>query len=723
MNGNNSLVRAVLPLVVLAVGLLISMAANAQSSSDEPSAKRSQLEEIVVTAEKRTENLQTTALSATVLTGDMLSDKGITNLYQIQYAAPSVTIASQASANEFNIRGVGKSQVDIDVPNGVMIYRDGAPTLTGYFQNEPYFDLKSVEVLRGPQGTFVGRSAAGGAVFINTNDPDPTHFYGSLQGGGGNFSEKEFTGIVNIPISDKLAVRADYYHLDSGNFYDKIYGNYTGHPGTRDLNSFRGNLLWEPNSQFSALIKVDYNDLDFGGNVVSSPGYPLFTVEQNGDLAYHDKNTRVVGTLKYTFENGTSIKSLTAYQNLDSVNNLDLNGSVPAFYQFKSKFNVQVVSQELDLISPDTQRLRWIGGFLYFKQDVDVPPWQDNGFTFTGGPFAADYPWLTSPWKQHQDEWSVFGHLSYDLTDTVSLDGGVRYNNYNTDQFTDWTFGDGTFPPTLQFTPPGTQKLHENSVDGQVSLNWKVNDAHFLYALFSRGHIVGGINIFPPFREYQEEEVFNYEGGWKASWMDDSVRTQATIYYQAFNHFQVNYEQLAAFGAPGQDNRNAPGHSSIYGFEFSMQGHINDWHPDFAFAYMHSDIGVFRNVIDPFTLQNIDLSHERTPYSPKFTVSGGLSYDFHLTGMASGFTLTPRMDISYVSQTQSKLWPESLVTMKARTLANAQVVLDAPNDKWSLTFWMTNAFDKRYVAGIQNLASLYYAGRPREFGARVKYNF
>ena len=724
MNGINSVSRRLYILTICIAALCGSVNAFAQSSS-------AALEEIVVTAERRTQNLQNVALSATVLTGDMLEDKGVGDLYQIQYAAPSVTIAHFGSANEFNIRGIGRTQVDIDVPSGIVIYRDGAPTIAGYFQTEPYFDIKSIEVLRGPQGTFVGKSAAGGAVFITTNEPDLEAFSGSVQGGYGNNDTKEFTGVVNIPVNDTLGVRASFNHLDSDDFYDHITGTFTGHPGERDLNSVRGSVLWEPNSKFSALVKVDYHDLDFGGNVVSSPGFPLYTVEQNGELAYKDKSTRVVGELNYTFDNGVKLRSSSAFQNLDSVNNLDLNGSLPLFYQFKSAFNVQIVSQEINLISSEDQRLRWVLGFLYYEQDARVPYWDHDGFTFTGGGFGLDFPWLTSPWFKHEDEWSMFGHVAYDITDKLEIEGGIRYSDYYTDQVTNWQLGFGTAPPVLSYTnlffgfPAGElkQKLRDDSVDGQVALNYTIDDDNFVYGLFSRGHITGGINIFPPFRIYDEEQVFNYEAGWKADWMNDQVRTQADFFYEDFDHYQVNFEQLAAFGAPGQDNRNAPGDSTVWGFEFSSQAHVDNWHIDFAFAYMDSDIGKFQGVVNPFTTQVVDLSGRRTPYSPHVTTNGGVAYDFALTGALAGYTLTPRIDVSYVSDTQSKLWDTPLVTIPERTIANVQVVLDAPSDKWSATFWMTNAFDERYVAGIQNLASLYYAGRPQEFGLRLKYNF
>jgi iron complex outermembrane receptor protein len=131
----------------------------------------------------------------------------------VQYAAPSVTISDYGSANVFNLRGIGRSQVDVELPSGVVIYQDGAPTLAGYFQNEPYFDMAGIEVLRGPQGTFSGKSAAGGALFIRTRSPDLGEFTSNVDLGYGNFDQRELTGVVNVPLDDTLAVRVAYHSV------------------------------------------------------------------------------------------------------------------------------------------------------------------------------------------------------------------------------------------------------------------------------------------------------------------------------------------------------------------------------------------------------------------------------------------------------------------------------------------------------------------------------
>jgi iron complex outermembrane receptor protein len=718
--------RAAIP-VLSAAAILTATDAPAQT----PTSKDWMLSEVIVTATRRDTELQTAPVSVSVLSGEMLEEKGVFDLYQIQYATPSMTIASFGSANEFNIRGIGRTQVDIDVPSGVVIYRDGAPTIVGYFQTEPYYDIESIEVLRGPQGTFVGKNASGGAVFINTVDPEIGQYGGSVEGEVGSDSLWDVAGIVNIPLGDSAALRMSVRHLESDDFYDRITGDYSGRPGQRDLDSYRFALKVAPGDVFTGTLKFDYHDLDFGGNVVSSPGFSLYDVPQNGDLAYEDKSLRTVLDLKFKGDNGYTLSSVSAYQHLDSVNNLDLNASLPDFYQFKSKFTVKILSQEFDLISPDDDPFRWIAGAFYFKQDVDVPDWTHDGFTFTGNVFgggdatARDFPWFTTPWTKREEEWATFLHLAGDLTDKLELEGGLRYTEYRTSQITDYTFGFGDTPPVIPFAS-GRQVLNEDSVDYQVALNYKASDRNFLYWLVSRGHTSGGINIFPPYRIYKAMEVTNYEMGWKANWMNDKVRTQAALYYEGFNNYQVNFESPDI--VIGQDNRNAPGNSTILGAEFSLQYHVDDLYIDSAIGYMNSDIGAFHDVVDPFrTAANggvdvlIDLTGRPTPYSPEWTANLGLAYDFHL-GSGGGYTLTPRVDVSYVADTQSKLWDSPLVTIPERTIVNARFVLASPG-KWTATLWATNLTDKGYVAGIQNLATLYYAGRPLEYGLNVRYTF
>jgi iron complex outermembrane receptor protein len=705
-----------------AAAALSSEQVYAQARSEQADA----LQEVVVTAKRRNEDVQTTSLSATVLPQELLEDKGVVDLYALQYAAPAITVTQYGSANVFNIRGLGRSQVDIDVPSGVVIYRDGTPTLAGYFQNEPYFDMKSVEVYRGPQGTFVGKNAAGGAVFISTNDPELGELNGSVELGGANYSAIEGTGIVNVPIGETSALRLAYRHNERDHFYDSITGDFTGHPGEVDNNSFRLGYLWQPSENFSAVFKVDYHDLDFGGNVTTVFGEdPLGNVEQNAAFAYTDESTRAVLNLKYKFANGVTLNSLTGHQDIESVNNLDVNATVPTYYEFHSRIEAKFFSQEVNLVSPDDQAFRWALGLFFQNQDSELPPWQQGGFNFLGNGFPPDFPWATSPWDNQEEDRAIFAHGGYRLTDRVELEAGIRYGEYERDQFTEWLLDSGAAPPVTPWpgTTPGgdRQSISEDSFDWQTALNFEVSKDRYLYGLISRGHITGGINIFPPFVIYDEMAVTNYEVGWKERWAGETFNTQFTVYYETFDDYQANFaETIAGLNFP--TNRNAETESTVWGIELSGQARVGAFSLDFGVAYSESELGTFSDVVDPFRTAPdniVNLSGAKVPFSPEVTGNIGMAYDFKLGTL----TLTPRVDFSHVDETQAALWDTPMVTLPSRDLINAQVALRPDSEKWSAVLWGTNITDEHYISGIQNNATLYYAAPPGQYGLRVKFKF
>jgi iron complex outermembrane receptor protein len=460
---------------------------------------------------------------------------------------------------------------------------------------------------------------------------------------------------------------------------------------------------------------------------------------QNAHFAYTDKSLRTVLDIKYKADSGVTLSSLSAYQDIDSVNNLDVNATVPTYYEFNSKVKFKIYSQEFNLVSPDDQPLRWVMGAFWEKQESEFPTWDKGGFNFIGNGFPPTYPWATTPWQKTEDEWAVFAHVGYHIRDNLELEAGARYSDYKMDQFTYWILNFAGTPPNP--SDPNsipwsgnvggdTQKLSEGSVDGHVALNWTVNGQHFLYGLVSRGHITGGVNLFPAFLPYKEMQVINYETGWKANWLDDRFRTQFTAYYESFDNYQANFAEFSVAGINNPTNRNAETTSNIYGLELSGQARAGNFSLDFGAAYLHSKLGTFSDVYDPFRVAScptppsscaiVNLSGARSPFSPEFTGNLGLAYDIPI---ADSYSLTPRVDISSISETQAALWDSPMVTLPARTLVNGMLTLEPVSKKWLAAFWITNASDKHYVGGIQNNATLYYAAPPRQLGVRVKYNF
>src|SRR5678816_4281198 len=180
----------------------------AQAQTQSGSQATSQvLEEIVVTAERRSTNLQTTPIAATVMTGEDVAASGVTTVDQLQFISPAATVNNFGQGIDFNIRGIGKAEHNTQTTTGVITYRDGVATFPGYFTAEPYYDIARVEILRGPQGTFVGQNATGGAVFVTSQDPVINGGHtGYVMGGAGSYNSYGVQGAINIPAGDTFAM-------------------------------------------------------------------------------------------------------------------------------------------------------------------------------------------------------------------------------------------------------------------------------------------------------------------------------------------------------------------------------------------------------------------------------------------------------------------------------------------------------------------------------------
>jgi iron complex outermembrane receptor protein len=532
MRGNGRYLAAASALALICSGVLADQA-RAQAST-----KGTTIDELIVTAERRAQNLQTTAISATVLDQKTLEAKGVVGLTTLQYAAPGLQISDYSSANTFNIRGIGQAQVDIDLPSGVVIYRDGVPTLTGYFQNAPYYDIASVEVLRGPQGTFVGKSAAAGAVFIRTRDPELGVTNGELTAGVGNRNFYEGTIVFNGAVSDTFSMRVAYHGEFRHSLFDSITSNPL--PGTpkdktaagaafsggdhRELHSIRIGLRWKPTDNFDAIFKTDYDHLDFGCHCTS--GFvPTTGAEEGPEQPDRERAAHLCGQGRpllaepeLHLRRGWLLKSLTGFSTVKTRADWDVNGSNPAPFIFRSGGKFTNYSEEVDILSPADKPLRFTGGIFAQRYVNDIPQFPQPGLGFYTD--NSQNPLLVTNWKRNDKTLGIFGQAAYDITEALELQLGVRWTHFEFDQFSQAIL----LPRVLNLPfnePPGGVKanLDEKSVDWKVNLNYELSDSQFLYALVSRGHTPGSVNVLstavsPGTKDpYKEMEVINYEGG------------------------------------------------------------------------------------------------------------------------------------------------------------------------------------------------------------------
>lgn len=708
--------------------LLWCGAAHAQQSqptTDEDQAMT--LGDVVVTAERRTTNLQTTAVAASVLSGQELQNKGVSNIETLQFSVPSVTVQNSGQGNSFNIRGIGKTENNSSVGVGVITYRDGVAVFPAYFQNEPFFDIASLEVLRGPQGTFAGQNATGGAVFITEKNPDFGGLGGFVTAQYGNYDDVRLQGAINLPLSDTLAARLAFNSENRDSFYDVIGTPSRGRPGVLDSKSVRGSLLWTPTDKLRILLKSDYSIIDTGGYPTSpyNSTLPLHTIATNGPYAAEDETARTVLNVSYEFANGITFRSISGAQYGTTMIRSDADGTATLPYSFYDKVEQRLLSQEFTLVSPDTDRLKWVVGAYYQDDLITFPPGQFVTTQYVSASLPILYDTLLEG-RNPKTTAAGFGQISYDLTDSLELQVGARYTHST-------VANDARLAaPLLGLALTQNDRSEENAVTGKVALNWPLDDNNFFYAFYARGHKAGGLNgpnlAFVAPKPFDGEDVDDFEAGWKATLFGGHLRTQLGAYYDIYRNFQINIGDPTT--ASITSILNVTGDTKLYGLEASAQGRFGGFAFDAGLSVSHSELGDFyaadpRRARTGVCNQNtgptsgncVNLAGNAQTYAPELTVSLGAEYAFDL----GGGTLTPRVDYSHISETWTTIFANEALgdKLKERDIVNAQLTYETGD--WRLQAYSTNLGDLDYVASIK--AGLRYAGAPRQYGLRLTKTF
>jgi iron complex outermembrane receptor protein len=703
----------------------------------------SQLAEVVVTAERRSTNLQITPVAATVLSGEDLLNRSVNTIDQLQFTTPSLTVNDFGQGNMFNIRGIGKGESNVQTPSGVVTYRDGTPIIGTFLQNEPYYDIASIEVLRGPQGTFAGANATGGAVFITEANPNFNGISGYAQAQYGNFNDRLLQGAINLPIGNTFAARIAFNEERRNTFWD-LSGPFTNEPGKLASNDVRVSLLWVPVDALKVLFKTDYNYIDNGGYPAKPYTLPgsLFDVSTDVNAYGFEEFTRSVLDISYTFANDVQLRSVTGYQHARAAQNVDLDGTNRGFATsatFSDYGKFRTYSEELNLLSPNTGFFRWIVG-AFFQHEVDELP-AGNGFNIdvlltTPAP-APLLPLVNinleynTP-KQHE---GVFGQMTFELSPDFELQAGARYNRSTFDLTDNQTTNLLFPPPTISLPLANSAHEADSKVTGKIDLSYKLDPNNFLFAFVATGHKDGGLNTNfgePPI--IQPENLTDYEAGWKASWVDRHIRTQLGVFYTTYKDFQVSLPDPATETAP---ILNAP-RATVYGVEFQTQADLGDLSFDASASYIHGRFGSFYAIDSrvfaapyppcslgggPASATCSNLTNNELPDSPTVTANAGVQYTFHVGAEQS---LIPRLDYSYIGAQWATVFENDSFAdrFSPRSLLNARLSYDIR--KWDFSLYATNLTNREYVSaqGVGSPVPVQLIpGPPRQYGIRAIVHF
>jgi iron complex outermembrane receptor protein len=736
---------------VLALGWCGAAAAQDDPQSD---GANSEDGEIVVTAQRRSENLMTTAVSASVISGATLEAKGVVNVDALQFATPSVVVNNFGQGNDFNVRGIGKAEHNTQTTTGVITYRDGVPTFPGYVQGEPYYDIANIQVLRGPQGTIVGQNATGGAVFVNTVDPVINGgVHGYFQAQAGNFSDLGGQFGVNLPLGDTFAARISGYGERRGGFYDvtgPAGSAYTGNNGDLRMYAGRLSLLWQPTDQLSVLSKTDVGHLDFGAypaspywqsfetlpNGNANPRYDdLFDITANQPMAAKDTFVRSILRMEFVTDSGIKFRSVNSYQKATTRYGTDLDGTSSDFinpitnaamvnYYFYDKVQERQVSTEFNIISPDDGRFTWLLGAFGLWNKYTFPEPYAN--------FTIDVcPQFNSPACRYQlkgvnptRSLAVFGQLGFDITSNLKLEVGGRYTDSQSTNHVD----------VMQYNTyiRADQTTKSDNFSYKVSLGYKASEDHYLYAFVATGFRPGGLNVpvglgLPA--PFKQEEVTSFEAGWKANFADDHIRTTVNGFYNDYKNFQViiGYPTFPTFGI----ELNVEDKTKIYGFEAEAEFHFGGFSLDAGINVLHSSLGEFYATdpraasvqpCDPATGPGggtcLALGGRDQTYAPNMTFNIGAQYVFEIDADDS---ITPRANFGHVAEQWATLFENKSRgdLLEARNILNAQ--LEWRHGMWAVTAYATNLTNQHYPGALNS--GLYFAGPPRQYGVKVLKTF
>ncbi|WP_129791250.1 TonB-dependent receptor [Sphingosinicella sp. CPCC 101087] len=704
--------------------------------AEQQAAEEQGLAEIVVTAQRRTERLQDVPVSATALDAAALEQNAVATLSDLQTATPSLSITDNGITQNVNIRGIGLASDSPNVTAGVATYVDGLfqPPIV---QANSFYDLASVEVLRGPQGTLVGSNSTGGAIFINSRNPDLGELGGYGEVAYGNYDMVAAEGAVNLPIAETVALRVAGFYRRRDSFYEDV-GPFDNDAGELDEKGARATLLWEPGS-FRAIAKVHINDRQTGGYAYRPIPGTTFAPFRVGDIrtlsfdeptANRDRAFMTSLELRQELSSGIVLRSLTGYQ-YKRINNLyDVDASqapLAAGGDVSQDYfaGERQYSQEINIISPTDGRFDWILGAYFQRNDIKVRIYELQGA----------FPTDITPDNQRTTT-GIFAQGNYQLTPQLEAQLGARYSAYEATGTGSVTIGRGIpgFPPSGLVVADLTGSHEDARVTGKAALNWKPDEDNLLYALVARGYKPGGFNSATS--EFDPEIVWSYEVGWKSSFLGRRLRTQISGFYNRYSNFQFNVVEPTT-GFSGVENISTV---TIKGIEAQVQGRFGGFGFDASIAYLDSELGSItfvntRNLppgtlgpqcppgtpssppvcfdYNPF-LQTID--GQPNLYAPEWTYNVGVDYEFDL-GSA---TLTPRLNFSYVGP-QFTYLGFSPVTDRIEGRHLLSALLTYRRDRWRVELFGTNLTNERYVSG--QFGSNEFYGAPREYGVRLGLTF
>lgn len=589
----------------------------AVAQDEEPGATERLLPEVVVTAQKREQNIQDVPISVSTLSGDALSaiNSAGADIRALSNRVPSLQIESSFGRTfpRFYIRGLGNTDFDLNSSQPVSLVYDEVVLENPIVKGFPMFDMDRVEILRGPQGTLFGRNTPAGIVkFESVKPSQESSGFGRLS--FGTDAQIDLEAAFGGALSDTVSARLSVLYTERDDFVSNTFTGESDVLGGYDELAVRAQLLIEPSDDFSALLNVHTRDLDgtarlFRANIIVPGTNSLVPGFDRDSISLDGQNTQDLdafgASAKLVFNLGsTTLTSITGYESVELFSRGDIDGGFgavfapptgPGFIPFSAESadgipDLDQFTQEFRLSSNDWDRGVWQVGFYYFSEEVDIDSFSFD--TLFGGvdcsqfgqPFCDGY----ATQSQETDAWAIFASVDYAISDTWSITGGLRYSEDEKDYVTQRLqplFINNLLFGTLP-TGPITEKTEDEVVTWDISTIYAINDHVNFYSRLAKGFRAPSIQGRLLFNTdidgtdpatdgvsvADTEEIISVEAGFKIESVDGRLRFNVNGFY-----YEVDDQQVTAVGGAININTLFNVDKTIgFGFEGDLQFVPND---------------------------------------------------------------------------------------------------------------------------------------------------
>lgn len=696
--------------------------------------------DIMVTATKRSENLQSVPVSVSAIGGDALAKAQINKADELVGLVPNLQLSSTVGDNApiFSLRGVSMFDYSLNQSSPVATYYDEVYKGNFAFLGVGMFDLERIEVLRGPQGTLYGKNTSGGAVNLISRAPHFDETEGYLNVGYGNYNRIDANGAINVPISSMLAARIAFTFARADGWVDNQVAGQPNPGGVREY-GIRGSLLFEPADGARFILRAStslQNPTNYGVYVqpeaIFRPGLERDQVESN--IADIRRNARTYSiSLNGTVDvaDGLSITSVTSYDKGNLSFTEDTDGTAARFVEIAYTDRATQFAQDLRLTSDFGGPFNFILGAYYNRekvynrnnpeyalgQDFDGVPGLDEGDCAAGFPFGCS---LVNSFNQIKSSYAIYSDANFEITGRLKLRGGLRFNrDIGRQEF----LGSSAYAANGGFVTdlllPATQEYKTSNLSGKIGLDYMIGENLF-YASYSRGYRAGSFNaqaFFDPseLTIARPEKINAYEIGAKTRFADRRVTlNMAAFYYDYRDQQYINVDPLLAT----QVLLNLP-KSRIMGAELELNARPTE---DLTLRF---GMGVVDAKVRQGVVSGISVRGNRLPNAPRLSLSGGFDVALYRGSLGR---IGIRSDLSYVSSQYFEVLNVSRLRQGNYVQVAGGIDWVSPDKKWTATLWAKNLSNEFFFTSRIDLLSGFgfdynHISTPRTYGITLGTRF